>query len=244
MATRDTASRVQRLEELKGLLKARDHATAEELAGELGVSLRTIRRDLDILRDTGVPVESDRGRGGGLRIHRNWSLGRLHLSPAEAIDLLLSLAIAERMSSPMLLQQLTSIRRKIVAAFEESHHPMIKSLRKRILVGRPASDRVVASYSVPDRKGLAGIAEAFFDMRCVSIDYVDQEGVTTSREVEPQFLYFNLPVWYVLAWDRLRGGIRSFRIDRIKAVRPLETRFRPADPEPYLAGAERGVESL
>lgn len=244
MADRDTASRVQRLEELKGILKSRDHVTAAELCGELGVSLRTIRRDLEILRDSGIPVEADRGRGGGLRIHRNWSLGRLHLSPAEAIDLLLSIAIAERMSSPMLLQQLASVRRKIVAAFGDAHHPMIKLLRKRILVGRPASERVIASYAAPQRRALTGVAEAFFNMRCVSIDYVDQAGATTSREVEPQFLYLNLPVWYVLAWDRFRGGIRYFRIDRIKRVRPLETSFRLADPEPYLATAERGIEPL
>jgi predicted DNA-binding transcriptional regulator YafY len=235
---------VQRLEELKGLLKARDHATAAELSGELGVSLRTLRRDLELLRDSGVPIESDRGRGGGLRLHRNWALGRLHFSPAEAIDLLLSIAIAERMNSPMLLQQLAAIKRKIVAAFGEAHHPMIRSLRKRILIGRPASARVVATYMAPQRRALTGIAEAFFNMRCLAIDYMDQSGATTSRDVEPQFLYLSVPVWYVLAWDRLRGAIRYFRIDRITAVRTLETSFRLAHPEPYLAAAERGIEAL
>src|SRR5215217_576002 len=120
MSDRATSSRLHRLEQLKGLLTARDHATAAELCAELGVSLRTLRRDLAILRDGGIPIESDRGRGGGLRLHRSWSLGRLHLGSAEAIDLLLSIAIAERMNSPVLLQQLAGIRRKIVAAFAES----------------------------------------------------------------------------------------------------------------------------
>ena len=70
MPDRSTTSRLNRLEELKGLLKAREHITAGELAAELRVSLRTVRRDLEILRDGGMPVESDRGRGGGLRLHR------------------------------------------------------------------------------------------------------------------------------------------------------------------------------
>ncbi|HJT15453.1 MAG TPA: WYL domain-containing protein [Dongiaceae bacterium] len=244
MGRRASSSRLYRLEELKGLLKAREHVTAAELAAELGVSLRTLNRDLALLRDGDVPIESDRGRGGGLRLQRNWALGRLHLSPAEAIDLLLSIAIAERMNSPLLLQQLQAIKRKIVAAFSESYQAKIRSLRKRILVGAPASERVVASFAPPQRGALGGIAEAFFDSRCIAIDYMDQNGVTTSREVEPQFLYLNVPVWYLLAWDRLRGAIRFFRIDRIRAVKPLEKRFRLADPKPFLAEAEEGIEAL
>ena len=244
MGDRATSSRLQRLEELKGLLKAREHVTAAELADELGVSLRTLNRDLAVLRDSGVPIESDRGRGGGLRLQRSWALGRLHLSPAEAIDLLLSIAIAERMNSPLLLQQLAPIKRKIVAAFSEAYQPKIRSLRKRILVGRPASEQVIASFSPPQRGALTGVAEAFFNMQCIAIGYVDQNGATTSREVEPQFLYLNVPVWYVLAWDRLRGAVRCFRIDRIKSVTPLETGFRLADPRPFLAEAEEGIEAL
>jgi predicted DNA-binding transcriptional regulator YafY len=81
-------------------------------------------------------------------------------------------------------------------------------------------------------------------MRRVVIEYVDHQGATTSREVEPQFLYLNVPVWYLLAWDRLRSAVRYFRIDRIKAVRPLETTFRLADPQPFLAEAEQGIEAL
>src|SRR5687767_1475328 len=244
MGRRATSSQLRRLEELKALLKAREHATAADLSAELGVSLRTLNRDLAMLRDSGVPIESDRGRGGGLRLQRNWSLGRLHLSPEEAIDLLLSVAIAERMNSPLLLQQLAPIKRKIVAAFSEGYQGKIRSLRKRILVGAPASAQVLASFSPPARKPLAGIADAFFNMKCIGIDYVDQKGVVTSRNVEPQFLYLNVPVWYLLAWDRLRAAVRHFRIDRIKSVTLLDSGFRLADPRLFLAEAEQGIEAL
>jgi predicted DNA-binding transcriptional regulator YafY len=244
MAGRGAGSRLERLEELKGLLKAREHVTAAELSAELGVSLRTVRRDLEILRDTGVPIESDRGRGGGLRLHRSWAIGRLHLSPAEAIDLLLSVAIAERMNSPVLLGQLPAIRRKIAAAFGEAHQSQIRSLRKRILIGKPASERVLASYSPLPGRRLVGVPEAFFNMRCVAIEYVDQKGVVTSREVEPQFLYLNVPVWYLLGWDRLRGAVRWFRVDRIRSITQLATPFRLGDPQLFLAEAERGIQAL
>lgn len=244
MGKRAASTRLNRLEELQGLLKAREHVTATELASELGVSLRTLHRDIEILRDSGIPIDSDRGRGGGLRLQRNWALGRLHFSPGEAIDLLLSIAIVERMNSPLLLQQLAPIKRKIIAAFSESYQPKIRSLRKRILVGQPASQQVLASFSPPERGALAGVAEAFFNRRCLAIDYVDQKGRTTSRVVEPQFLYLSVPVWYLLVWDRLRGAIRSFRADRIISVTPLEASFRLADPRPYLAEAEEGIEAL
>jgi hypothetical protein len=59
--------------------------TAGELAEELGASLRTLNRDLGLLRDSGLPIESDRGRGGGLRLKRNWALGRLR--PAESLSI-------------------------------------------------------------------------------------------------------------------------------------------------------------
>jgi predicted DNA-binding transcriptional regulator YafY len=235
---------MRRLEELKGLLKAHERVTAAELSAELGVSIRTLNRDLEILRDSGIPIESDRGRGGGLRLQRNWTLGRVHLSAEEAIDLLLSIAIAERMNSPLLLQQLAPIKRKIVAAFSETYQTKIRSLRKRILVGEPASEHVIASFVPPQPRTLTGVAEAFFNMQCIAINYVDQNGASTSRQVEPQFLYLRVPVWYLLTWDRLREAVRCFRIDRIKSTKQLETRFRLADPQPFLAEAEEGIESL
>ena len=60
-----------RLEELKGLLKGRDRSTGEALAAELGISRRTLHRDVAILRDNGLAIEAARGRGGGMRLHPN-----------------------------------------------------------------------------------------------------------------------------------------------------------------------------
>jgi len=241
---RNTRSRLDRLQELQGALKARDHVTAAELAEELRVSVRTINRDLEVLRAGGVPIDADRGRGGGLRLQREWALGRLHLSAAEAVDLLLSMAIAEAIESPLLLGQLARIKRKIVASFAESGQQKVRVLRKRILIGKPASPRVAATFQRPPRAQLAGIGEAFFEQRCVSIQYVDERGNTTSRDVEPQFLYLSFPLWYLLAWDRLRNAIRYFRVDRIRSANMLETTFRLADPSPYLEQAERGIAHL
>src|SRR5688500_8833194 len=109
----NAASRLGRLDELLGLLKSRDFATGAELAEEVGVSIRTLRRALEVLRERGVPVEADRGRGGGVRVAGAWSAGRVHLNATEAMDLLLSLTVAEKIRSPLLLQNLQAIRRKL-----------------------------------------------------------------------------------------------------------------------------------
>jgi predicted DNA-binding transcriptional regulator YafY len=138
-------SRVLRLDTLKVLLADRDATTAGDLATELGVSVRTVQRDLAALRELGVPIESDRGRGGGIRLERGWSLGRVHLNESEALGLLLSLTIAEKIGSPLLLNDLRSITRKVSTAFAPAQARRIRALRGRVLVGQPASGRVVKS---------------------------------------------------------------------------------------------------
>jgi len=243
-AARGTTVRLSRLEQLKGLLKARDIAVAADLASELGVSRRTLHRDLEILRESGVPIESGRGRGGGLRLHPNWGLGRVHLSAAEAIDLLLSIAIAEQINSPVLLRQLASIKRKIVAAFGETHQAQIRQLRKRILLGPPASNTVVASLGNSPRRAHPALAEAFLNSQRVVIEYIDRNGAITSREVEPHYLYLSLPAWYLLAWDSLRAAVRHFRVDRITSVKPTGQTFRLTDPQPFLQEMEQEIAAL
>jgi predicted DNA-binding transcriptional regulator YafY len=238
MTQRSASSHLQRLEQLKGLLKARESTTAAELADELGVSVRSLNRDLAILRDAGVPIESERGRGGGVRLQRNWSLGRLHLTPEETLDLLLALAIAERMHSPLLLKHLAPLKRKIAAAFPVGQEKKVRALRQRLFIGPYASRDVLVSFAPPSRKALTGLAEAFFDMRCLTITYVDQKNATTRRLIEPHFLFLSAPVWYLLAWDRLRKAVRCFRVDRIRSMALSDEVFRLGDAKVFLCEAE------
>jgi predicted DNA-binding transcriptional regulator YafY len=241
MAERSTKSRLDRIEQLKGLLKDRDHVIATDLAEELGVSLRTLNRDLALLREQGLPLEGERGRGGGLRLDRSWAIGRLHLSVEEAIDLLVSLALAEKMNSPLLLRHLAGLRRKVAASFGTAHTERIKLLRRRVLVGAQASTTVISGYGTTSRAIATTINDAFFNLRCLTITYADRDGVRTTRQIEPQFLYCSAPIWYLLSFDLLRKDIRSFRIDRIISANIATQTFRPAKPEAYLAAAERSA---
>lgn len=235
---RDTTSRLQRLEELKSLLVSRDHITAAELAAALAVSLRTLNRDLALLRESGMPIDSARGRGGGLRLHRHWSVGRVNLGYREAIDALLSLAVAEKLGSSLFLERIRTTRNKLATTFSPSHRDKIRSLRRRILIGEAATPGVLASYDAGQAVRRGAVTEAFFELRRLQITYVDGQDRRTVREVEPQFLYLSWPVWYLLAWDELRKGVRTFRIDRILESAITLKGFRLRDERPFLRAIE------
>jgi len=244
MGKGSASDRLERLERLKGLLKANDSMTVKELAGELDVSVRSLSRDIELLRSSGVPIEADRGRGGGVRLQRQWSFGRLHLDFEEGIDLLLSIALAEKLNSPLLLNRLRSIRQKLAASFPESQQDRIRMLRNRILMGPPASEHVMQTYRMNAPEQLTNVTRAFFDMRLLEIRYSDEATRMTTRQIEPQFLYLSVPAWYLLAWDRLRDGIRTFRIDRIHTATVMDAMFRLRDRRTFVEWAGATAESL
>jgi predicted DNA-binding transcriptional regulator YafY len=238
------SDRMERLERLKGLLKASDAMTVKDLAAALDVSIRSLSRDIELLRAQGVPIEADRGRGGGVRLQRQWSFGRLHLDFEEGIDLLLSIALAEKLNSPLLLKRLRSIRQKLATSFPEAQQSRIKMLRNRILVGPPASDRVMETYRMKAPEQLTNVARAFFEMRLLEIRYADEAARMTTRQIEPQFLFLSVPAWYLLAWDRLRDDIRTFRIDRIHRATVMDTMFRLRDRRMFIEWAGASAEAL
>jgi predicted DNA-binding transcriptional regulator YafY len=241
MAKGAAADRLERLERLKGLLKANDSMTVKELAAELGVSIRSLSRDIELLRMQGVPIEADRGRGGGVRLQRQWSFGRLHLDFEEGIDLLLSIALAEKLNSPLMLKRLRSIRQKLATSFPESQQGRIKMLRNRILIGPPASERVLQTYRMSAPEQLTNVNRAFFEMRVLEIRYADEASRMTTRRIEPQFLLLSVPAWYLLAWDRLRDDIRTFRIDRIHKATVMDAMFRLRDRRMFIEWADSSV---
>jgi predicted DNA-binding transcriptional regulator YafY len=232
------------LEALKGLLAERDYTTAAELAAELGVGVRTLHRDLALLRDLGIPIDSDRGRGGGLRLEQGWSLGRVHLSEFEAIGMLLSMTIAEKVGSPIMLDDARTIARKIATSFAPAQASRILAMRRRILVGARASDQVLSSYVAPAGAVTQPLLDAFVNRRAAVITYQDQHVNLTVREIELQYLYYNVPVWYALVWDRLRDDVRFFRIDRIKNIQLLSEQFRLRRDDQFLTAGELGAKTL
>ena len=137
--------RVDRLDLLIRFLRDRPGITVAGLARDLGVSARSVFRDLEHLRERGYPIESDRGRGGGVRLHASWGLGKVLLTSEEALCTLLSLAISEKLSFPIFSSEVSRARKKIVDAFPTRERKRIGPLRERVFIGQPASAAVRSS---------------------------------------------------------------------------------------------------
>lgn len=234
-----TIQRIDRLDLLTRVLRDRPGITVTQLSRELGVSPRSVFRDIEHLRERGYPIEADRGRGGGVRLHASWGLGKVLLSSEEALCTLLSLAISEKLAFPMFSSDLTRARKKIVDAFPTSERKKIAPLRERIFVGRSASARVSGSYAMPDPATMRRLQVAFVRELTVSADYVKETGESSSRRVEPHALLISWPAWYLLGFDHLRGEPRTFRFDRFRNVEVEENapfRARPRDIAAMLLG--------
>lgn len=226
MPTIRTLSPGDRCEQVARELRDRPGITAEMLAEEFGVSPRSIFRDLDRLRDRGFPVESSRGRGGGLRLRGNWGTGTVQLQREEALCTLLALAVAERLGLPMFGRETARARRKLAEVFPASERRRLAPLRERILLGSPASPSVRASYVTPEGSAMRSLQAAFVDERVVTATYTRDDGTTTRRRLEPHALLICWPVWYVLAHDHLRQEPRTFRLDRFERVEVDAQQFR------------------
>lgn len=236
------ASRADRLELLARMLADRPGATAAELAGALGVSVRGVFRDLSALRERGYPVEAARGRGGGLRLHPNWGLGRVLLARDEALAALLGLAVAERLGLPVFAAELARARRRLVGAFPAAERRRVAPLRERVFVGDPAPEAVQQVYAEPASGPTRRLQAAFVDERVVRATYVREDGTVSARRLEPHALLITWPAWYLLAHDHLRDAPRAFRLDRFAAVDVEAEPFRPRARE--LAEALLGATGL
>lgn len=220
--------RSDRLEVLLQTLRDRPGITAADLAAHLRTTQRSVFRDLAALRERGYPIEASRGRGGGLRLHPSWGLGRVLLSPEEALGSLISLAVAEGLGLPMFGRDLRAARARLVAAFPSAERRRLQGLRRRVLVSAPASPEVRSSYGTPDPRAARELESAFVREQVVAMSYERGDGERLQRVIEPHALLLNWPAWYALAFDRTRDAVRTFRIDRIRSITATPDRFAPA----------------
>lgn len=225
MKRASASARLERLDYLTARLKSDEPLVMQDIAAECGLSRRTIMRDIGLLRDRGLPVEADRGRGGGVRIGRTWGIGRLNLSYREAVDLLVSLAVVEQLRSPILMANLATIRRKLAASFGPDARGRIARMKSRILVGESASGFVLKNYRGPPNAVVEKLHQAFLTTRTAAIQYRSGTGSLSHRKVQPHYLLLNYPVWYALCWDELRNAVRTFRCDRMVDVAVGEDTF-------------------
>jgi len=220
--------RIDRVTSLQALLRARESATARALADDLGVSERTVLRDLAALRDQGLPLESQSGRGGGFRLDRDRGVVAVHFALGEVIALWLAATLSASAAPTPWSNAARRALHKVLASLPKERARALRSMVKRVVVGRPASPRVYAELGSPSRELLAAVERCFAEGLCLDFDYVDGRGRPSSRSVEPHGLLVETPAWYLLCRDLERGVVRMFRLDRIRRASVLADRpFHP-----------------
>lgn len=233
MSNSSFSHRSNRRSRLIGLLQAEDYWTTSQLREHLGVSQRTLMRELSELRDAGYPIESDRGRGGGIRLSGRWGIERLNLSHREVVELILSLAIMESLQSPLLTGNVAQIKQKLFQAFPQKQRAAVSDIRKRIMVGNNAAANLTTYYGSPNATISDHIAQAFLARQLLEIDYQAESGDSTCRVIEIHFILLNWPIWYIIAWDHLREATRVFRIDRVKRATLVDGHFKPRPKDTF-----------
>ena len=211
-----------RVLQLLGLLQARRVWTGEELAEKLGVTTRSVRRDVERLRDLGYPVHASKGHGGGYQLGAGAALPPLLLDPDEAVAMAVCLRLAAGGS-------VAGVGESALRALSKLDQVMPARLRSQVAAVHDATVTLPSNYSdspvEPDV--LMTLARASRDHEHVTAGYVDRAGSGTQRRLEPYQLVTTGRRWYLLAYDRDRQDWRSLRLDRMADVRALGSTFTP-----------------
>ena len=216
----------EREDRLLRVLRHRARCTADGLADELGVSRRTIRRDLQRLRERGFDISSMTGPGGGLRLEPTSVMITSQLEGREVVALLLAVAIARASPGVPFLMAAEAAMEKIEAALPRSRAVELQRFMHRVLIDAPLGTEAVAPGPI-----VPGLVEeferAFTANRMLDFSYTDRAGRQTTRSVEPHGLLVAWPNWYVIAWDPKPDDTRLFRADRIQDPRMTNQEFVP-----------------
>jgi predicted DNA-binding transcriptional regulator YafY len=213
------------------LLQAHGRLSGAEIARRLGVHPRTVRRYLEVLEQLGIPVTSERGRDGGYGLVAGFKLPPMMFTDEEALALSLGLAAARGLGLSATTSGLGSARAKLERVMPAGLRRRLRAADETMALELPAR----GPAAEPGRPGveprhLAQLSEAIQSQRAAWIEYRAADGATSERRVDPYGLAFRGGCWYLAGHCHLRGGVRHFRLDRIRSLRRLDARFeRPAD---------------
>jgi predicted DNA-binding transcriptional regulator YafY len=211
----------ERLIALLFTLQARRSATAAELARVLEVSERTILRDVSTLQAAGVPLFSEPGRGGGIRLMDGWRT-RLDGLTARAAAALFVSGVPTALADLGLAGALVTAQSKLLATLPEAARERAREFGERFHLDAPGWFH--REESLPH---LDTVASAVRSQERLRIDYRSGER-TVERSLDPLGLVLKAGVWYAVA--RVDSSVRSYRVSRIVAATPTDERFeRPED---------------
>ncbi|MGW3346926.1 helix-turn-helix transcriptional regulator [Nonomuraea rubra] len=231
MTAEGTTERVLRL---LSLLQRRLSWTATELADELGVTDRSVRRDVERLRALGYPVHATAGVGGGYQLGAGTRLPPLLLDDEEAIATAVSLRLASGGT-------VAGAGEAALRALTKLDQVMPPRLRAEVRAVHGATETLLGPGVEIDAELLVTLARACRDAVRVRFRYAGRGGEERERTVEPVRMVATSRRWYLMAYDVDRDDWRTFRLDRMREVAATTWRFRPREHPDPVAYVQRGV---
>ncbi|MFK5690647.1 helix-turn-helix transcriptional regulator [Ornithinimicrobium sp. LYQ92] len=206
---------------LLSLLQTRRDWSGDELSGRLDVSPRTVRRDVDRLRELGYPVQTTRGPAGGYRLSPGADLPPLLFDDEQAVAIAVALQTATTGVSGVqdaALRALATIRQVLPSRLRHR----VDALQVTAVPTRGSLDR-----SALDPEVLLQVGVCCRDHQQLRFDYVARDGTASLRRTEPHRLLSRGGRWYAVVWDLDRADWRTFRVDRMTPRIPVGPRFSP-----------------
>lgn len=200
------------------MLQSRRRVTGAEIAERLEVSARTARRYVETLREIGVPVEGERGRGGAYSLRPGFRLPPMMFTEDEALGLALALLAARMLG-------LSGVAPAVEGALAKLERVMPEAVRERAGDLRAVALAAPAPADPPARERLVALVRAAREGRRVRLRYRSGWGEEAERPFDPYGVAHRSGYWYALGHDHLRRGMRVFRLDRVLEAEPLPERF-------------------
>ncbi|MFI6879210.1 helix-turn-helix transcriptional regulator [Streptomyces sp. NPDC050400] len=212
-----------RLLQLLSLLQTPREWPGGELAGRLGVSRRTVRRDIDRLRELGYPVQATMGAEGGYRLVAGKALPPLVLDDEEAV----AIAVGLRAGAG---HAVDGIEEASVRALAKLEQVLPSRLRHRVATLQAATIPLTSGDGATIApETLTVIASATAGTERLRFHYRAADGTETRRSVEPYRLVSTGRRWYLVAYDVDREDWRTFRVDRVSEPFATGARFAPRE---------------
>jgi predicted DNA-binding transcriptional regulator YafY len=245
----NTSTRTLRL---LSLLQSRRYWPGAELAGRLQVSPRTLRRDVDRLRELGYPVQAHRGVEGGYQLTAGSTMPPLVMDDDDAVALAIGLQAAAYSGVAGIAESSVRALGKVVQVMPARLRRRVEALSAMTVpaswdnAGWDSAGRDSTSRASVDPVILTSLALACRDTERIRFSYAGADGRRADRHVEPYRLVLLSHRWYLVSYDLARHGWRSFRLDRLGAVTGTGTRFRPrplpaADAADFVRAGIRNV---
>ncbi len=200
------------------LLQTHEQLSASALAQKLEVEVRSIRRYITMLRDIGIPIDSERGRYGGYTLRPGFRLPPMMFNHDEIVAVIVGLKLMRELGA-LSTTAVDSATSKIERVLPDKLRIKSQALQQFLMVALTPAYKISGEW-------LLMLNLASVDEQCVEMTYISANRSTTQRIISPYGVVLHGRTWYIAAYCHLREAKRVFRLDRVQRLMPSEQTYQ------------------